>query len=344
MKILVTGGSGFLASYLIPELQKLGHAVSVLVLPSSEQVGFQKAGVGVHLGDVCNPDTLAPAIHEVDAVFHLAAAIGVLQPMRAYHAVNVTGTRNVCLAALAAGVRRFVHVSTTSVYQQGLGVPVREDFPLSPMRDPYPLTKAAGEGLVQRMIAENHLPASIVRLSTIYGPGDYLNFGRIADRLLAGNGIVIGSGRNRVPFAYVADVVRGLVLVLEHGRADGQTYNITDDGWPTQAELLREIAMQVGARSPRIHVPYRLLYSAAFVAERAAEMTRRPNPLVTRFGVALYGADNRVSIDKARQELGYEPQVSLGEGVSLAAAWYREHLAKPASSRSGSHRLTGATH
>lgn len=194
------------------------------------------------------------------------------------------------------------------------------------------------------MIAENHLPASIVRISTIYGPGDCLNFGRIADRLLADKSIVIGSGRNRVPFAYVADVVRGLVLVLEHKRAEGQTYNITDDRWPTQAELLREISRQVGARSPRVHVPYWLLYSAAFAAEQAGDLARRPNPVITRFGVALYGADNRVSIDKARRELGYEPRVSLEEGVGLATAWYRERLARPAVPRPGSDRLMGATH
>jgi nucleoside-diphosphate-sugar epimerase len=344
MKILVTGGNGFLASHLIPELQKLGHAVSVLILPSSGQARARQEGVAVHLGNVCDPDSLAPAMREVDAVFHLAAAIGVRRPMRAYYAVNVTGTGNVCHAALAAGVRRVVHVSTTSVYQQGLGSPAREDFPLSPLRDPYPQTKAEGERLVRRMIAENHLPASIVRVSTVYGPGDYLNFGRIADRLLSSSSIVIGSGRNRVPFAYVADVVRGLILVLEQDRAEGQIYNITDDRWPTQAELLREIARHVGAKTPRIHVPYRLLYSAALAAERAADLARRPNPLVTRFGVALYGADNRVSIDKARQELGYEPQVPLAEGVSLAAAWYGERLASPVLPRPGSDRLMGVTH
>ena len=87
---------------------------------------------------------------------------------------------------------------------------------------------------MQRLIAEEHLPASIVRTSTIFGPGDHLNFGRIADRLLAGTSIVIGSGRNRVPFASADDVVQGLLLVLEHEAAEGEIYNITDDSCPTQ--------------------------------------------------------------------------------------------------------------
>ena len=323
MRILVTGGSGFLASHLIPALQERGHAVRALVLPSSGTTLLGQAGVDVHTGDVRLPATLAAAMRQVDAVFHLAAAIGVRRPLRDYHAVNVTGTENVCRAALAAGVQRIVHVSSTSVYKQGLGVPVDETFPLAPPPDPYAVTKAAGDSLVQRLIAEEQLPASIVRTSTIFGAGDHLNFGRIAERLLAGTGIVIGSGRNRVPIASVDDVVRGLLLVLEHEAAEGEIYNITDDRCPTQAELLREIADQLGARMPRIHVPYGLLYGTAFFAERLAQATRSEHAHVTRFGVLLYGADNRFAIDKARHQLDYEPRVSLRQGVSAAAEWFR---------------------
>jgi nucleoside-diphosphate-sugar epimerase len=327
MRILVTGGSGFLASHLIRALQKRGHAVRALVLPSSDTTLLAQADVEIHTGDVRLPETLAPAMRQVDAVFHLAAAIGVRRPLSEYHAVNVAGTENVCRAALAAGVKRLVHVSSTSVYKQGLGTPVDETSPPAPPPDPYAVTKAAGDRLVQRLVAEDRLPASIVRTSTIFGPGDDLNFGRIAHRLLAGTGIVIGSGRNRVPFAYVDDVVRGLLLVLEHEAAEGEIYNITDDSCPTQAELLREIADQLGAGMPRIQVPYGLLYGTAFLAERLAQATRSEHALVTRFGVMLYGADNRFAIDKARRELGYEPRVSLRQGVSVAAEWYRERAA-----------------
>jgi nucleoside-diphosphate-sugar epimerase len=343
MRILVTGGSGFLASHLIRALHERGHAVRALVLPSSETTPLERAGVEIHTGDVRLPDTLAAAMREVDAVFHLAAAIGVRRPLREYHAVNVTGTENVCRAALKAGVNRLVHVSSTSVYKQGLGVPVDETFPLAPPPDPYAVTKAAGDSLVQRLIAEEHLPASIVRTSTIFGPGDHLNFGRIAQRVLAGTSIVIGSGRNRVPFASVDDVVQGLLLVLEHEVAEGEIYNITDDRCPTQVELLREIADQLGARMPRIHVPYGLLYGTAFLAERLAQATRSERAVVTRFGVLLYGADNQFAIDKARHELGYEPRVSLRQGVSVAAEWYRGRTASLGSPGYPAAAPTGAT-
>ena len=342
MKVLVTGGTGFLASHLIPALKARGHVLSALVLPGSDTAVLRQGGVVVHTGDVRQLGTLAPAMHGADAVFHLAAAIGVRRPPKEYRAVNVTGTENVCQAAVTAGVKRLVHVSSTSVYKPDLGVPAREGFPLMPLPDPYPRTKAAGDKLVQQMIVAEQLPASIVRTCTVFGPGDQLNFGRIADRLLAGKSIVIGSGCNRVPFAYVDDVVQGLLLVLEHEEARGQIYNIADDRSPTQGELLREIAEQLGTRIPRIHVPYAALYTTAFTAETVAKLTRNPHAVVTRFGVALYGGDNRVSIDKARQELGYAPQVSLSQGVSMTAAWYRDRSGDRVSSVTGPHRLTGA--
>jgi nucleoside-diphosphate-sugar epimerase len=251
--------------------------------------------------------------------------------LKDYYAVNVTGTKNVCRAALRAGVTRLVHVSTTSVYEQGLGRLVGEDSPLRPLPDPYPLTKAAGDQVVQRMIAEQSLPACIVRTSTIFGPGDRLNFGRIADRLLAQKAIIIGSGRNAVPFVYVSDVVHGLMLALERRQAEGEVYNIDVDSWPTQEDLLAEIAEQVGAKPPRIRVPYSVLYGAGYLAEGIAALTHSSQALLTRFGVALYGADNRYAISKARKELGYEPRVPLREGIRLAADWYRENTTAPRS-------------
>jgi len=324
MRVLVTGATGFVGRHLIPALQRRGHSVRGLVQPASRAEGLEADGVQAFSGDVRDPAALAAAMQGVDAVIHLAAAIGVKYPMDYYVAVNVKGTANVCHAALAAGARRLVHVSSTSVYRQGVGSPVTEDAPLAPMPDPYPVTKAAGDRLVQKMMRHDHLPACIVRAGTIYGPGDGLNFGRIADRLLARRAIVVGRGTNAVPFTYVADVVDGLVLALEHPRAAARIYNIADDRPPTQEEVLQAIAGEVGAVPPRLHVPYSVLYGLACVAEAVAAITRSTHPAVTRFGLALYGADNRIAIARARRELGYEPRVPLQDGVRLTAAWYRQ--------------------
>jgi len=179
---------------------------------------------------------------------------------------------------------------------------------------------------VQRSIVQDHLPAVIVRPGTVFGPGDQVNFGRMADRLRAGRAVIIGSGRNALPFVYVSNVVNGMLLVADHKQAVGQVYNLSTDQPFTQKQLWWAIAEEIGTKPPRLHVPYHALYSLAVIAERGFTPNHpQRQPLVTRLGVKLFGGDNRHSIDKARRELGYTPEVSVREGVRLAASWYLQH-------------------
>lgn len=324
MEILITGGNGFLGRNLTLALQERGDSLRVLALPKEDTTWLEKRGVAVFRGNVRNPGVLTASMCGANGVFHLAAMIGAWRTMQEYHAVNVTGTENVCRAALATGVRRLVHISSAMVYNMASGRPVTEDDPLEPLDEPYSMTKAEGDKLVQRMIAEDQLPAVIIRPATVFGPGDRLNFGRIADRVRAGKAIIIGSGDNAVPLVYVTDIVQGLLLAMDNEHAVGQAYNIGNDQPLTQKVFFSAIAQEVGVSPPRIHVPYDPLYTAAYAAERIAAFSgNRIPPFVTRHSVKLYGADNHLSIAKARRELGYAPQVPLREGVQTAAAWYQ---------------------
>lgn len=323
MNMLLTGGNGFLGRNLVSALRERGDNVRVLALPMEDTTWLEKCGVEIFRGDIRIPDTLTAPMHGVDGVFHLAAMIGAWRPMRAYYAVNVAGTEHVCRAALASHVRRIVHISSAMVYNMAIGRPVAEDDPLEPLGEPYSVTKAEGDRIVQRMIADDHLPAVIIRPGTLFGPGDHLNFGRIADRVRARRAIIIGTGHNAVPIVYVSDVVQGLLLAMDQERALGQIYNIGSDQPLSQKALFASIAHEIGVPPPRIHMPYHMLYAAAYAAERIAGVSHSPvPPFVTRHGVKLYGADNQLSIDKARRELGYMPQVPLPEGIRFSAAWY----------------------
>jgi nucleoside-diphosphate-sugar epimerase len=329
-EILVTGGNGFVGRYLVPALQDRGDRVRVLALPTENTSWLEERGVVVHRGDIRLADTLQSPMRGVDGVLNLAGMMGVWRPMRDYYAVNVTGAENVCRAARAEGVGRVVHVSSWTVYGMGLGRLVREDHPLRPLREPYAITKASGDMAVQRMIAVDHLPAVIIRPGTIFGPGDQLNFGRTADRLRSGKRVIVGSGNNALPLVYVSDVVQGLLLALDQSQAVGQAYNISNDQSLTQRQFLEAIARETGLMPPRLCIPYPALYATAYVSERLAMLTRsQRDPLVTRHGIALFGTDNRHAIDKARQELGYAPRVDLPEGVSRAAAWYKQRESNP---------------
>ena len=324
MHILLTGGNGLLGRHLISALQARGDSVRVLALPSEDVSWLTECEVPVHRGDITRPHTLPRAFDGVEAVFHLAGMMGLWRPLEDYHDVNVRGVENVCRAALAVGVRRLVHVSSWTVYGMDLGAPAREDFLLRPFREPYATTKAAGDRVVQRLMVDENLPAVIVRPGTFFGPGDALHFGRMADRVGSGRAVIVGSGTNALPFVYVTDVVQGLLLALDTEHALGQAYNISNDSPLTQRAFLTAIATQMRVKPPRIHVPYHSLYWAGSLAEGVGAMTRsQRKPPVTRLGVKLFGTDNRHSIDKARRELGFAPQVRLDEGIALASAWYR---------------------
>ncbi len=323
MEVLVTGATGFVGPHLIAALRARGDHVRVLALPTEDTSGLEQEHIIVYRGDVRQPETVSKPMRDVDTVFHLAGVHGLWRPKQEYYSVNVTGTENVCRAVLAAGVRRLIHVSSWSVYGMGLSQPACEDLPLRPISDSYALTKAEADKLVQRYIAQEHLPAVIIRPGTMFGPGDRVNFGRMADRVKAGRAIIIGSGRNALPFVYVSDAVEGLLLAASHERAVGQAYNLSNDQPLTQEQFWCAIAEEIGAKPPRLHVPYHALYALAYLAERAVSPDHpQRQPLITRLGVQMYGSDNRHAIDKARRELGYAPRVSIREGVHVTAGWY----------------------
>lgn len=321
--VLVTGGSGFVGTHLVNALRAQGCAIRVLALPTEDTGALEQLGVKVYRGDVCQSNTLIEPMQGADTVFHLAGIHGLWRPKQAYHAVNVVGTENVCRAVLATGVQRLVHVSTWAVYGMGLGVPLHEKLPLRPLSDYYTSTKAEADQLVQRYIDRKKLPAVILRPGIMFGPGDYVSFTRMADRLRAGRTLIIGKGGNALVFVYVTNVVDGLVLAAIRDGAVGQTYNLPTEQPLTQEEFWNAIAHEIGTPPPRLHVPYSALYALALLSEKVfnPENLRR-QPLITRLGVQLFGTDNRVDGEKARRELGYAPRVSVREGIRLTARWY----------------------
>jgi len=324
MRVLITGASGLLGHHLISALHERGDSVQALVLPTEDASRLEARNVAIFRGDIREPETLRAPMRGVDLVFHLAAMMGLWRPMADYRAVNVTGTENVCRAAMAAGVRRLIHISSWTVYGMNVGVPAVEDFAFNPFPEPYAVTKALGDQLVQRLIATAGLPAVIIRPGTFFGPGDRLHFARMTDRVREGKGLIVGNGRNPLPFLYVTDVVQGLMLAADKPNAVGQAYNIAHDQPMTQEGFLRAIAEELGYAPPTLHAPYHAMYTAAAAIEHAAILSgAKQQPVVTRLGVKLFGTDNRHSIEKARRDLGYTPQVSIREGIRRSAEWYR---------------------
>ena len=321
--VLLTGGNGFVGRHVAAALHERGDDVRVLALEREDTSWLAEQGMEVVRGDIRDPRCLAPAVENADAVVHLAAMMDVWRPLSAYHAVNVLGTANVCEAAMQAGVRRFVHMSSSSVYGFPSVLPVHEDAPLRPFRDPYPITKALADVLVGQMARERGFPAVVLRPDQIFGPGDEMHFARTADRLRLRRGIIVGYGDNTVPLIFIADLVQALLLALDHPAAVGQAYNITSAHPLTQRELLGSIAGAIGVVPPHRHFPFSILYAAGWAAEYAMRCSRASgHPPLTRLGVAFIGRRQRFSIEKARRELGFTPTYDLRAAIELTAEWY----------------------
>lgn len=322
MNILITGATGLLGGHLIKELQARGEHIRALVLPVENANGLLRQGVEVVRGDITDATTLPAAVKKVDIVFHLAGMMGVWRPLADYRLVNVTGSVNLYKAAVQAGVRRYVHTSSHTVYGLGHGRYMVETDPLRPDPDPYSITKAEADRLIRRMMLTSGMETVVLRPGTFFGPGDKLHFGRMAQRLKDEKGLIIGRGDNALPFCYVTDVAQGFLLAGYHENAPGNVYNITNDQPLTQSEMFDAIADATGGQRPMLHVPYLPLYYGSIVAEKIVARVTRTKPIVTQLGAMMFGSDNRHSIDKARRELGYETRVPLLEGVKLAAAWF----------------------
>ena len=343
MKVLITGATGLLGGHLLAALKQRDEQIRALVLPIEPAEQLITQGIEVVRGDVTDPGTLAPAVKDIDILIHLAGMMGVDRPLSDYRLVNVTGSENLYRAAQAAGVRRFVHTSSHTVYGLGYGVFLTEKDALRPDPDPYSLTKAEGDRLIRRLMLTSSMQTVILRPGTFFGPGDRLHFGRIAQRMKNGKGVIIGRGDNALPFCYVTDIVQGFLLAAYHEKAPGNVYNITNDRPLTQQDLFNAVADDVHGQRPTRHLPYMPMYYGSMVAEKIAKITHT-RPLVTRLGVMMFGTDNRHSIEKARRELGFEPEVGLREGIRLAAEWFNASgMQQPgATQASQSYPLRGA--
>jgi 2-alkyl-3-oxoalkanoate reductase len=323
MTVLVTGATGLLGSHLAELLLARGERPRLLVRPGDGLNGLADANVEVCWGDMGNRAALEAAVIGVDRILHCAARTGPWGPEAEYERTNVRGLEMFVDIAHAAGVRRFVHVSSITVHGNSVGGEADETAPLRVEPNPYSRSKVAGERLLEGMIREQGAPVTIVRPGWIYGPRDTASFGRFAAMIQRGRMIVVGSGRNYVPLVYVRDAAEGILLASEAPGTVGRAYLLVNDEPVTQYDYLSAIAAELGVPPPTRRIPYRLGVMLGTVAEAGARLARRQEPPpVMRYGIQLLGGENRFSIRRARQELGFSPQVNLAEGVRRSTEWY----------------------
>lgn len=320
---LVTGASGFVGSAVARRLVEAGLRVQVLVRASSPR--SQLAGLPVEPveGDINDLASVARAVAGVRYVFHVAAdyRLWARRPSEIF-LTNVEGTRNVMRAARQAGVERIVYTSSvaTLAARPG-GEPSDERWPLDESQaiSAYKRSKVAAERMVEAMAAQEQLPVVIVNPSAPIGPRDVrpTPTGRII--IEAASGRMPGFIDTGLNLVHVDDVAAGHLAALRHGR-NGERYVLGGQD-ATLAEMLTEIARQVGRPPPRLRLPRALVYPLAAAAEAAAQITGR-EPFATVNGVRLAKYRMFFTSAKAERELGYRAR-PYSEALADAIAWFR---------------------
>jgi 2-alkyl-3-oxoalkanoate reductase len=332
MKVLVTGAAGFLGSHVTQLLVDQGETPRALVRPGETTTFWHSRDVDVRLGDVTDSASLESAMTGVDCVINCAARTGPWGPEHEYRSANVDALADIVRVAQAAQVRRVVQVSSITVHGDNIRGAADEAAPLGNASNPYSRSKVAAEKVLETLMRTVSSPeVTIVRPGLIYGPGDTGNFARFATLVDNREMMLIGSGRNQLPLIYVTDAARGILLASTTERAAGRVYLLVSDERVSQQTYLDTIAAELGRPPASRRVPYGLALSIATAAELTWHALRRPDPPpLSRFGVRVLGGHNQFVIERARRELGFQPLVSLAEGVSQSVAWYHQRSAASA--------------
>jgi len=311
MKILVTGGAGFIGSHLTERLLADGHEVTVLDLMTTGRAENLAAvadhpGLEIIRGSVCNSSTVDRCVSGVDAVYHLAAAVGlftILDKTLLSLRTNIRGTENVVDAAYRYGTRLLL-ASTSEVYGKNTKVGLTEDDDRiigSPLvsRWSYAEAKAVDETLTHIYAKELGLRAVIVRLFNTVGPRQSGRYGMVVPRFigqaLAGEPLTVhGSGQQIRCFCHVADVVPALIALLEDDTATAQVFNLGSSEQVTITDLAKRIISATGSSSEVTYVPYGEAYGEGY-----EDMLRRV-PDCTR----------------AHQQIGFTPRRTLDDIIA----------------------------
>jgi farnesol dehydrogenase len=324
VKVLITGGTGFLGKNVARCLAARGHALRVLARSGSDLAGLPE-GFEVARGDVTDLDSLRRAAAGCEAVLHMAALVKVWVPDPSrFEAVNVGGLRNVLEAARGASARL---VYTSSFIAVGPAGPAPADetqvHPGTGYRNPYERTKAEAD-VVARAAAAGGQDVVLLYPGVIYGPGD-MTEGNLVAKLVADrmNGRLpglIGPGNRLWSYAFAEDVAEGHALALEKGRA-GQRYFLAGEN-RTLTELFALLEELAAVRPPRLHIPYAVASLLGHAMRLWAELTGLP-PQMTAGEVGVFREHWAYSSAKAERELGYRSR-PLREGLAATVSWLRQ--------------------
>jgi len=318
MRLLVTGGTGFIGSHLAEEGRRRGAEVVVLGLRDrpEEQANaalLERQGVEVLAGSITDEALCRRAVRGATHVFHLAVAMregGKRDEF--FESVNLEGTRRLLEACAAEGVRRFVYCSTIGIYGHRAPGVTTEDTPLAP-GNIYERTKVSAERLVREFAEKCSLPSVVLRPADVYGPRDQRLL-KMFKGVSRGRFPLFGSGDGRRHMVYVDDVVSAFFKACERDNAVGEGLIVAGPRSCTLRELLDEVTRATGSKRYGFRLPLAPMLGVAAVVEDVCARLKLDPPIYRR-RMDFFHSDSEFDTSRARRVLDWEPKVDLPEGI-----------------------------
>ncbi len=318
MKILVSGGGGFLGSAICRRLLQRGDEVVAFQRSAAEQL--RNIGVHIHRGDIADARALGEAARGCTAIIHTAGKAGIWGDLADYQRCNVTGTQNVIAVCRTLAIPHLVHTSSPSiVHADGDIEGGDESLPIcTRFLFHYPASKAEAERLV---LAANgrELKTTALRPHLIWGPGDPHLLPRLAAKVR--KGILALPGVNkRIDTVFVENAALAHLNALDElqgsGRCAGKAYFISNDEPLPQGEIIQRLLAAIGIKAEIRAIPAWLAHAAGAVCEAAWPLLGiKSEPPVTRFSANQLTTAHWYNISAAKRDLGYRPEMSIAQGL-----------------------------
>lgn len=319
VKVLVTGGNGFVGRELVARLLERGYEVRSLA--RSDQGELKVLGVSVFRGSLTNEELVKESVKGCNAIFHVAAKAGVWGDDKEYFEINVQGTRTILQAARQAGVPHFIYTSTPSVVFNGSSFRGEdESLPYgSNWLCAYPKSKAIAEQDVLNANETDGMKTIAIRPHLIWGKGDPHIVPRILDRARSGKLRIVGDGQNYVNISHVKNVGHAHLLALDalmKGHEGGKSYFVSDEEPVNLWEWINHLLSLAGEKPLKKRVSLQSAYRIGAILEGIHRVFRLSGePRMTRFVAVELGKDHYFSMKAAKRDLGYQPIISSEEGL-----------------------------
>ncbi len=332
MKFFITGVNGFIGSNLAKKLIERNHQVRGLIFKGTDESNLDELGDKIEkvYGDITDFDSIRPHLNGIDVVIHLAGLVTDWGSENLFVKVNVEGSKKVLDAAVEAGVKRMLFMSSLTVHGFKGFQNANEETSYAPY-NAYARSKLAVENLLNEYYQQNKIETVIIRPGfTIFGSNDRLFSFEAYKRIDNGKSFpTVNKGKSLMCYSYVENLVEGLILAATHPKAAGQTYIISDGPIIPFKEFLGTMFEVSGHKVKLSSFPSWLAYPIAGLLEAIYKFFRRKNgPLITLYRVKVSSIDLGFKNEKAMQELGYKPAVDRVEGFRRTYEWYKEEMGK----------------